>query len=276
MPTGTVRGAAMTMKTDTQEATFVGDVAVQSGADRAGSRRPASVATRASRSMSPPSSSTSTTPRAPRCSRAAWSPLQGDTTLKTPELRIAYEGKAADSADERADRCRQGRGEEAARACHAWWRATARSSPMGTDRRIAARSGRFRRQGRYGAVHAATCSSTSRRTCCTGRRLFVDRKNDKSRLEFAGRRRAAGRAASPPCSYQGERQGRSRPSRKSAAAGDGHRRGGNMLGTFKTDPNAPMDIEANTPRHPSMPPSRRCSAPTSRRSRATSSSAPWS
>ena len=85
----------MTMRTDTREATFVGDVAVRLrlvGADgQVGARR----ATRASRSMSTAEQLYVNDTQKTALFMGKVVAMQGESTLKTPELHVNYEGKAA-------------------------------------------------------------------------------------------------------------------------------------------------------------------------------------
>src|SRR6185295_6655683 len=74
-----------------------------------------------------------------------------------------------------------------------------------------------------------------------GARLFVDRKVGKSRLETpAEGGQAAGRITAT--FYQSEAKAGARP--KAKAVTDPELPG--MLGSFKSDPSAPMEIEADT------------------------------
>ena len=160
MPTGRVRGATMTMRTDTQ------------GDDLRRRRR------RAPQASTPAGGTTPVTPAFGRDSRqpvdvtseqlyvndtaktalftGSVVAVQGDSTLKTPELHVAYEGKAASELVRRG--CAAAAGELATVA------ARRQERRGGHDRHRPARGqrrGRLRRQGRYGAVHRQRASSTS-------------------------------------------------------------------------------------------------------------------
>ena len=138
--------------------------------------------------------------------------VQGDSTLKAPELHIAYEGKAAaslTSATARApSRPRRGLAPVAARG-----QERRRSSPWApTGASPATRPSSMPRPIRR--CSWATCSSTSRRMCCRASRLFVDRKDGKSRLETpAEGGQPAGRIAAT--FYPERRQGGVSPSPRS-------------------------------------------------------------
>jgi len=78
-----------------------------------------------------------------------------------------------------------------------------------------------------------------------GKRLFVDRKTGKSRLETpAEAGQPAGRIAAT--FYQNDGKAGSQPKPKSQAGEAASAVQGSVFGTFKTDPNAPIDIEADT------------------------------
>ena len=244
MPTGTVRGAAMTMKhrharVDTSSATWRCNLVPTAHRRSAGFGRDARQPVDITSQQLDINDTTKTA-----LFTGSVVAMQGDTMLKTPELRVNYEGKAADqltSAQAEPPRPTPG---TAARACRAWWRASGAVITAGTDRRIAADladfdakadtalfTGNVRRQpAEERADRAGGCSSTAR-TARAG--------------SIAGRRRAAGRPHHGDVrSGRGQDRpaapSRSRPRRR------WQRVGGSMLGTFKADPNAPMDIEANT------------------------------
>ena len=78
-----------------------------------------------------------------------------------------------------------------------------------------------------------------------GRRLFVDRKTGKSRLEApAEAGQPAGRIAAT--FYQSDGKTATQPKPKSQTGEAAAAVQGSVFGTFKTDPNAPIDVEADT------------------------------
>jgi lipopolysaccharide transport protein LptA len=166
---------------------------------------------------------------------------QGDTTLRAPELRIAYEGKAADTLT--SGQAKSGPNEGGSRLS----RMVASNGTvitMGTDRRITADQADFDAKADT-ALFLGNVVVNQQKNVLTGRRLFVDRKNNRSRLESpAEGGQPVGRITA--MLVQGESKGAQPAKPKSAAADMAAAVGGNMLGTFKADPNAPMDIEANT------------------------------
>ena len=168
--------------------------------------------------------------------------VQGDSTLKAPELHITYEGKAAvDAADGGGAAATRQR----ARACRAWSPRTAPSSPSApTGAWPATRPSSTPRPTRR--CSSATCVVNQQKNVLQGKRLFVDRKAGTSRLETpAEGGQPAGRIAAT--FYQTESKGGAQPKPKPSAAdrGGGAVQDG-VFGSFKMDPNAPMDIEADT------------------------------
>src|SRR5262245_62015055 len=99
LPTGSVKGASMTMRTDTREATFVGDVRAHLvSAGQPGQAVPAK--SPFGRGTNEPVDVTSDQLYVNDNDKTALFmgkvvAVQGDSTLKTPELHVSYEGKAA-------------------------------------------------------------------------------------------------------------------------------------------------------------------------------------
>ena len=115
---------------------------------------------------------------------------------------------------------------------------------MGTDRRIAADQADFDAKADT-ALFIGNVLVNQQKNVLQGRRLFVDRKNNKSRLDSpAEGGQPVGRITATLVQGEGKAAQPAKP--KSAAAEVASAVGGDMLGTFKADPNAPMDIEANT------------------------------
>ena len=243
MPTGRVRGATMTMRTDTKETTFVGDVAVNLKAS------------------TPAVGTTPTTPAFGRDSRqpvdvtseqlyvndAAKTALftggvvavQGDSTLKSPELHVAYEGKAASglaSADAQQP-------QESSRLS----RLVAKKGAVvtiGADRRVGSDEAEFDAKADT-ALFTGNVVVNQQKNVLQGRRLLVDRKTGKSRLEApAEAGQPAGRIAAT--FYQSDAKPATQPKPKSQTGEAVAAVQGSVFGTFKTDPNAPIDVEADT------------------------------
>jgi|EndMetStandDraft_9_1072997.scaffolds.fasta_scaffold00535_11 lipopolysaccharide transport protein LptA/LPS export ABC transporter protein LptC len=240
MPTGTVRGASMTMKTDTKESTLVGDVAVNLVST--GQQSTASFG----RDARQPVDVTAQQLYINDTDRVALFTgnvvaVQGDTTLKAPELRIAYEGKAADSLT--SGQAKSGASEGGSRLSR-MLASNGTVITMGTDRRIAADQADFDAKADT-ALFLGNVLVNQQKNVLQGRRLFVDRKNNKSRLDSpAEGGQPVGRITA--MLVQGEGKAAQPAKQKSAASEMAAAVSGNMIGTFKADPNAPMDIEANT------------------------------
>jgi lipopolysaccharide transport protein LptA len=243
MPTGTVRGASITMKTDTKETTLVGDVAVNlvptAQQSTAGfgrdSRQPVDVTAQQLYINDIQGTALFT---------GSVVALQGDTTLKAPQLRIAYEGKAADSLTSGQTGAAKAEAKDGGSRLSRMVASNGTVITMGTDRRIAADQADFDAKADT-ALFSGNVLVNQQKNVLTGRRLFVDRKNNKSRLDSPPEGgQPVGRITA--MLVQGESKTAQPAKPKSAAAEMASAVGGNMLGTFKADPNAPMDIEANT------------------------------
>jgi hypothetical protein len=160
--------------------------------------------------------------------------LQGDTMLQAPYLMVKYEGKAA-AALEAKPKAQDGKAgpKEGTRVSFLWVRNGAEIT-AGNDRRItselvdfdvAADTAKF--EGKVIAVQD--------KNVLKGERLTVDRKGGTSRLEAED----GGRIFATfyqPAGAQGQRS-KTRPAAELLGA---------MGGSFKNDPNAPMEIEADT------------------------------
>jgi LPS export ABC transporter protein LptC/lipopolysaccharide transport protein LptA len=243
MPTGSVQGATLTLRTDTREATFVGAVRAHlAPAAREGRPRPDNRAF--GRDSSAPVDVTSEQLYVNDTNKTALFmgkvvAQQGDATLKAAELHIGYEGAAAADLAGAAQR----EPGEAARLS----RLVAKEGAvltMGADRRIASDEAQFDAKAET-ALFVGNVLVNQQRNVLQGKRLFIDRKTGKSRLEAPGEGdQPAGRIAAT--FYQGDAKAaaQAKPKRASAPVAQALQDG--MLGTFKTDPNAPMDIEADT------------------------------
>jgi lipopolysaccharide export system protein LptA len=162
---------------------------------------------------------------------------QGDSTLSTPELHVAYEGRAA----------RPLAGEQQGGDASRLSKLTATSGSvltLGTDRRISSDQATFDAKADT-ALFGGNVLVNQGKNVLQGQRLFVDRKAGRSRLDTPPEGGAAGRVAAT--FYQSERPTAGAPAHKPKAALDAAAAiEGNVFGSFKTDPNAPIDIEADT------------------------------
>lgn len=235
--TGNIRSAGMTLKTDTQQATFEGNVIVRlvgSGGQGVGgfgrdARQPIEVnadrldVNDASKTARFTGSVTAT---------------QGESTLKSPELTVTYEGKAASAQlsgppnpDEQASRLS---------------RLVASNGAVITasgDRRVTSEKVDFDAKADT-ALFTGGVVVNQARNVLNGRRMFVDRKAGKSRLDApADGAQAPGRITAT--FYQTE--AKAAPAKPKAAGTEAAAAVQEQLfGSFKTDPNAPIDIEADS------------------------------
>ncbi|MBX9589734.1 MAG: LPS export ABC transporter periplasmic protein LptC [Hyphomonadaceae bacterium] len=162
---------------------------------------------------------------------------QGDTTLKTPYLFVKYEGKAAAGLPSAVRQ--PGEGEQGGTRVTFLWARNGVDVTAGSDRRITSDLADFDATAET-ALFVGNVHITQDRNRLDGGRLFVDRKTGKSRLESpAEGGQAAGRIAAS--FHQGESkvaQPKAKTATETASAA--------MFGSFKSDPNAPMEIEADT------------------------------
>jgi lipopolysaccharide transport protein LptA/LPS export ABC transporter protein LptC len=243
LPTGRVQGATLTLRTDTREATFVGDVRAHfEPAAREGKPQPAGAAF--GRDASQPVDVTSEQLYVNDSAKTALFmgkvvAAQGDATLKTPELHIAYEGTAAADLAGAAQR-------QPGEAAHLS-RLLAKNGAvitMGADRRISSDEAEFDAKAET-ALFVGDVLINQQRNVLQGKRLFIDRRTGKSRLEAPGEGgQPAGRIAATFYQADGRTAPQAKTKRGHTAEGQVLQDG--MLGSFRTDPNAPMDIEADT------------------------------
>jgi LPS export ABC transporter protein LptC len=246
-PTGSVRSAAMNLRTDTQQATFEGSVAVRlvgaSGPTGGGfgrdGRQPIEVsAERLDVNDAAKTAHFTDTVTA----------TQGDATLKSPELTVTYEGKAAGaqlSSEPKASETQSAEtksGEPASRLS----RLLASKGVVitaGADRRVSSQEVDFDAKADT-ALFTGGVVVNQGRNVLNGRRLFVDRKAGKSRLDSPPEaQQPQGRITAS--FYQTETK--SAPSKPKAAAAEAASQVQEQLfGSFKTDPNAPIDVEADS------------------------------
>jgi lipopolysaccharide transport protein LptA len=158
---------------------------------------------------------------------------QGDTTLKTPYLFVKYEGKAAPGVAMATPSEKGG-----TRVTFLWARNGVEVT-AGSDRRITSDLADFDATAES-ALFVGKVHITQEKNVLDGERLFVDRKTGKSRLETpADGGKAGGRITA--LFYQSEKAG---AQAKTKSAGEAPQVA--MFGSFKSDPNAPMEIEADT------------------------------
>ena len=163
--------------------------------------------------------------------------VQGDSTLKTPELHVAYEGKAASELASADAQQRQ----ESSRLSRLLAKGGAVVT-IGADRRVTSDEAEFDAKADT-ALFTGNVVVNQQKNVLQGGRLFVDRKTGKSRLEApAEAGQPAGRIAAT--FYQSDARPPRNPSQSSGRRDDRPPR--SVFGSFKTDPNAPIDVEADT------------------------------
>jgi lipopolysaccharide transport protein LptA len=160
---------------------------------------------------------------------------QGDTTLNTPYLFVKYEGKGAAGLTPGSSQP----GEAGSRVTYLWARNGVDIKSEG-DRRVTSDLADFDVKADT-ALFAGNVQVTQEKNILIGGKLFVDRKSARSRMESppdAGM--PAGRIAA--MFYQASAKG-GPPAPSKATADDPSQQG---FGSFKSDPNAPIEIEADT------------------------------
>jgi LPS export ABC transporter protein LptC len=235
--TGSVRSSSLNLRTDTQEARFQGNVVVrlaQSGGQTVGgfgrdAHQPIDVnadqldVNDAAKTALFTGNVTAT---------------QGESTLKAPELTVTYEGKGAGAQLGSA-----GKADEPASRLSRLLAKTGAVITSGADRRVASDEVAFDAKA-DSALFTGSVVVNQGRNVLNGRRLFVDRKAGKSRLESpAESGQPAGRITAS--FYQSEAKGaQAKPKTPAADAAGAVQE--QLFGSFKTDPNAPIDVEADS------------------------------
>ena len=233
-PTGSVQASAMTMHTKTKAVAFRGEVSVRM---LPGAQGPVALGKDPRQPVDIYSDELDIDDAQKTAHfRSKVVATQGDTTLKTPYLFVKYEGKAAGGLSSAAPQP----GEQSGSRVTFMWARNGVEVVAGTDRRITSELADFDAKAET-ALFVGKVHITQDKNVLDGARLFVDRKVGKSRLETpAEGGQAAGRITAS--FYQSEAKAGARP--KAKVTTDPELPG--MLGSFKSDPSAPMDIEADT------------------------------
>ncbi|MBO0742765.1 MAG: LPS export ABC transporter periplasmic protein LptC, partial [Hyphomicrobiaceae bacterium] len=250
LPTGSVKGASMTLRTDTREATFVGNVK----AHLVAAEQPGQTSGQTSGQASPqPSPFGAKEPVDVSADQLYVNDndktalfmgkvvaLQGTSTLKTPELHVTYEGKAAVEQLTGAASPEPTQGSQLSRL-------VARNGSvltMGADRRVTSNRAEFDAKADT-ALFLGDVIVHQQKNVLHGARLFIDRKAGTSRMETpAEDGQPAGRIAA---TFYQDSDGKAGPQakRKSPTSTPPTPQDG-VMGSFKLDPTAPMDVEADT------------------------------
>ena len=236
MPTGSVTAAAMTMNTKTRLVQFRGDVAVKLIAQGQGigsgkdARQPVDV--RAEELDVDDAAKTAHF-------RGKVVAVQGETMLQAPYLMVKYEGKAAAGVAPASDAQAPGEAgkegtKEGARVTFLWARNGVEIT-AGNDRRITSELADFDVAADT-ALFSGNVVATQDKNVLKGGRLLVDRKAGRTRLETPGE---GGRIAA---TFHQKDPPQARAPKRPAAV-EAIQEG--MVGSFKADRNAPMDVEAN-------------------------------
>ena len=164
---------------------------------------------------------------------------QGDSTLKSPELTVTYEGKAAGA--------QLGGPPQGRRAGLTAVAAAGQNGAVitaGADRRVPSEEVDVRRQGRYRTLYGSAWWSTRAATCSTGGGCSSTARPARAAWNSpAEAAQAPGRITAT--FYQTEAKAR-RPSPRRPAPTRPRAVQEQLFGSFKTDPNAPIDIEADS------------------------------
>ena len=172
---------------------------------------------------------------------------QGETRLTAPELHVTYEGQASAQAGfDGATSAPAGNAAAAGNPGAQMSRLIARTGVVltaGVDRRVVAEVVDFDVKNDT-ALFTGNVELTQAKNVFRGGRLAIDRKSGKSRLDTpsATAKGPAGRIAATLIQATADP---SRPAPKAKAA-DPVADGANPFGGFRSDPNAPTDIEADT------------------------------
>ncbi len=242
LPTGSVKGASMTLRTDTKEATFVGNVKAHLVAAEQPGQASAQPAPFGRDAKDPVDVSADQLYVNDNDKTALFMgkvvAQQGTSTLKTPELHITYEGKAAVEQLTGAASPEPTQGSQLSRL-------VAKNGSvltMGADRRVSSDRVEFDAKADT-ALFSGDVIVHQQKNVLHGARLFIDRKTGTSRLETpAEDGQPAGRIAAT--FYQESDVKAGAPAKRKSPTAPTSPEG--VMGSFKLDPAAPMDIEADT------------------------------
>ena len=162
--------------------------------------------------------------------------VQGETMLQAPYLMVQYEGKASDGLASTAEPSagKETTSKQGTRVTFLRARNGVEVT-AGTDRRIASDLADFDLAADT-ALFAGNVVATQEKNVLKGGRLLVDRKTGKTRLETP----ANGRIAAI---FHQSGPALARPAKRPSGPEEVK---GAMLGSFKADRNAPMNVDADT------------------------------
>jgi LPS export ABC transporter protein LptC/lipopolysaccharide transport protein LptA len=231
-PTGSVQAASMEMNTKTHLTKFKGSVAVRMMPSSSQTTLAVGRDARQPVDINAEELDVDDTQKTAHF-RGNVSALQGDTMLNTPYLFVKYEGKGSGMLG--AEKAPDPAAEKGARVKFLWARGGV-DLTMSGDRRVTSELADFDIDGDT-ALFAGKVNVAQGKNTLRGGKLKVDRKSGKSRLEPEDTGPSAGRVAAS--FHQNAPVGGHAKHPRASAAADA------LFGSFKTDPNAPMDVEAN-------------------------------
>jgi LPS export ABC transporter protein LptC/lipopolysaccharide transport protein LptA len=239
MPTGSVKARAMTLNTNSREASFRGGVdtrLIQSGEGRGNARL--ELGRDGKQPIDVHSEELDVNDAAKIAQfRVKVVAIQGETILKCSELTVTYQGQADPSAQAAG-----GPTEPASRLSRLLANTNVTIN-SGTDRHVTSDHADFDAIADT-ALFTGNVVVSQEKNVLRGRRLLIDRKSGKSRLDApADLGQAAGRITS--VFYQSDSKISAAKSKPSQAETESPEANG-LLGDFRTDPHAPMEVEADT------------------------------
>lgn len=243
MPTGTLHANSMELLTDKRHGVFGGNVALRltPSQDPQASRTPLSLG---GDGKQPVEIWSQTFVIDDLAQTAAFTggviAQQGDSQLKAPELHLTYEGKAASPnggvAKQRATDLTAAGSQSQLTKMRAINGVVITAAP---DRRVMAENADFDVKADT-ALMTGNVEVTQGKNALRGGRFWLDRKAGRSRLDSPG---AGGKAAGRIAATFVQAQDGKTPVARAKADG-GSSDGG--FGSFRSDPNAPIDIDAET------------------------------
>ncbi len=245
MPAGTIRSSSMTLQTQTRVAAFDGNVQVRllPGASQSANRPSIGIGGDNRQPIDVVSDrlDVDDTKRFAHFQRNVTA-VQGDSTLQAAELHITYEGKTEVPGVPKAKPAEPANPADAARLK----RLQAKSGVVITsapDRRVTSDAMDYDAIEEKVVFTGQSVVINQARNIMQGRRLAVDRKTGRARLDApAAPGVAEGRIKT--VFYQGDAKAAAAARPKPAAAET--EAGSALFGQFKSDPNAPIDIDATT------------------------------
>jgi LPS export ABC transporter protein LptC/lipopolysaccharide transport protein LptA len=230
-PTGSVQAASMVMNTKTHLTKFKGSVAVRMMPASSQTTLAVGKDARAPVDINSEELDVDDTRKTAHF-RGNVSALQGDTMLNTPYLFVKYEGKGSGMLG--AEKSPDPAADKGARVKFLWAR-NGVDLTMSGDRRVTSELADFDVAADT-AMFAGRVNVNQGKNTLRGGKLNIDRKSGKSRLEPEDAGPSAGRVAAS--FHQNTPAGHAKQPRAPGPADA-------LFGSFKTDPNAPMNVEAN-------------------------------